>query len=95
MSAFKLRLIVLFIASGLLSCTGRGADDPEDFKPFVVKSIGKPHNFGKEKGAHYFLWYDEGVWHLRTQGADKARSFRNERRITSAFRFNPRRVQCN
>jgi hypothetical protein len=39
----------------------------------VIENWGRPKNFDEAKGKvnSYWLWYDDGIWHLRTTGGGK------------------------
>jgi hypothetical protein len=51
------------------------AADETEFKPFEVQSYGKPKNYAKARGLHYYVWKDEEGWHLRAQSGAKVHSF--------------------
>jgi hypothetical protein len=53
-----------------------------DEEPVIkLKVVGEPGNVGKLRGIHYFLWYDAGGWHVRTDSNDKAHTFNGSIRI--------------
>jgi hypothetical protein len=63
------------IAVAAFSNVGLAAPDEAEFKPFEVKSYGKPTNYAKAKGLHFYLWNDEEGWHLRAQSGMKVHVF--------------------
>lgn len=49
-------------------------DDPEI--PLGVNPTGEPRDHaGKGKKATFYVWYDDGLWHLRTRTGGNARKF--------------------
>ena len=44
----------------------------------VITDWGKPKDFAAGKPAHYWIWYDEGTWHLRTTADKKQHRFNGQ-----------------
>lgn len=54
----------------LMLSTGAGIGG-QDKKDGVIKNWGQPKNFKPGEGNGFWIWHDDGTWHIRTTGGGK------------------------
>lgn len=62
--------LVLILSLNEAPAHGQKADSPKA-SDGVITNWGKPKDFSAGKVNAYWIWYDDGIWHLRTTGGGK------------------------
>ena len=67
--------LVALVASPEAAAFQKGKKNKGKDDDGIITNWGKPKAFEPGKPAHYWLWYDDGLWRIRTTTASKRHHF--------------------